>query len=173
MSTHYTVPFPVGVFAVLGVFLVCVAVLATLRVRAGFAAVGVRVRGAHRLGLYDPGPRRAPDTGGARFGGMVRRFTRALRAVSRALPGHPMRNPYTFIVPLMIVGVPVALVSPFVLRAVPVTPFGHVLSVGPAPWSTLLAVLSLFGYFGVVAVLWRVGRRAPVAVGTARTWPGR
>lgn len=93
--------------------------------------------------------------------------------MSRLLPGQPLRNPYTFILPLVVVGIPVFLLALVALWAIPITLFAVVMSAGPAPWSTVLAVLSLLGYFAAVAVAWRVGRRAPVAVGAATEWLSR
>ncbi|MFB6227510.1 MAG: hypothetical protein ABEH88_02830 [Halobacteriales archaeon] len=118
------------------------------------------------VGIYEPNLGGSGATEGAHERA-IHLFTRALRVVSRWIPGRPRQDTRTIIVPLLVVGVPVIMIALLVLWAVPITVFGHVLANTPGPWSTVLAFLSLFAYFGAAIVSWRVEKNVSRAVGTA------
>lgn len=150
--------FYVGVFAVLGVLLVAVGVVAMAWLRLWGAVFAGAVRAAYRLGLYRPDERTSHSTDGPERDRGIILFTRALRAMSRPLSGTPTTNARTVVLPLLLLGIPVFLAVLVVLWVVPVTLFGVVWTTVPTPWSSVLAMMSLVAYFGLFLAMWHVGR---------------
>lgn len=150
--------FYAGVFAVLGVLLVAVGVVAMAWLRIWGAVFAIAVRAAYRLGLYRPDERTSHSADGPERDRGIILFTRALRAVSRPLSGTPTTNARTVVFPLFLLGIPLFLVVLVVLWVVPVTLFGVVLTTVPSPWSSALAMVSLVAYFGLFLAVWRAGR---------------
>lgn len=150
--------FYVEVFGSLAVLLAVVGLLGALWIRAGFLGLAAVLRAAHRAGLYDPDGGRettTPDRGLLALG-------RWLQSLSASVPG--TRTPRTLVVPMLLVGVPLGLLTLVFLWAVPFALVGFVWTRGPAPWSGLLAFLAVAGYFGCFLLLWRYWRAGRIPV---------
>lgn len=152
-------------FATLFLILVCIAVLATVWVRAVFAALSIGLRTAYRTGLYRPEPQ---TQGSTRTNESSERvpllLTRVLRSISRLVPGDSNRHTHTWVIAVLLVGLPLFFFVSAVTIITPVAIFWYVIATGPIPWSLLLGVLGVCAYFGLLLTMWHVGRRILVSL---------
>jgi len=68
------------------------------------------------------------------------------------VPGDPSKHPHTYILPVMLVGIPALLLFVVTIWAVPLALLGLVTTALSGRWSTLAAVASLVLYFAAVTV---------------------
>lgn len=104
------------------------------------------IRGIVRFTPYDPEPTSGSQRASRNRGVVL--FTRAVRLVSKQLPGTPRSNPLTIIVPLMLVGLPTAILLIVVLVGLPLVTAAFAASLGPSALTLPLAVTGLALYYG-------------------------
>ncbi len=144
------------VFAFIFSFLVLLGVLTALWIKVFFLMLGVCLKTAYNVGLYRPSlsGKRSHQTAGIQRDHSSLQFVQTLEFVSGVIPGDSNIYTHTWIIPLLVVGVPVVLVMAVVAVIVPVSLLWYVIATGPAPWSLLLAVLSVCTYFSLLLVIY-------------------
>lgn len=155
----------VFVFAVLFLILGSTAVLATLWVKTVFAVLSVVFQTAYWIGFYRPEPRTRRET---RTNELSERasllLARVLQSISRSVPGDSNKHAHTWIVAVLLLGIPSSFIIAAVTIIAPVSVFWYAITAGPIPWSLLLGVLGVCVYFGLLATVWHVAKRVLVSV---------
>lgn len=144
-------------FSILVGLLFLVSALGLVWVQAGWAAIGLGIRAAVKVGLYQP------NTGQRK---MYRKrdvsilaFSKALRSVSSLIPGEPPHSTRTIILPMLFVGAPLCLLMVASLIVLPIMLFLYILWMAPG-WSSFpLALGGVAAYYLLVAMLQDIGKR--------------
>jgi hypothetical protein len=141
-----------------GIVLVAGAVTAGLYLLFRFGIV-FAIRGIVRFTPYDPEPTSGRSNGSGDRGVLL--FTRAIRRVSNLLPGTPRSNPFNIIIPLLVVGLPTAILLVVGLVGLPLATAAFVASLGPDALTLPLAVSGIALYYGAFLGLLGLWKRIP------------
>lgn len=158
---HVVMPHGPEIYLILplafGGILLGVGLLTMVWMRVWTAMISLLVSAALRLGVDRPTTqsRRRSSTLQDRN---VLRFIASLETVSTHIPGDPLGKPRTVILPLLLVGGPIAIGMLIVAWVVPLLLFGYFIATVSGPWSTLVAILAVFLYMSLLLVAWRVAK---------------
>lgn len=151
--------------------LVLIGIVSMVWLRLSFGVLGYIVKKAHQLGLYNPTPsteRSAPSGAIPRDRTFIM-FSRALRFISKLVPGDPSTSPRAVIIPLLLLGLPITMAVIVLLWAIPLLIFSRVIGTVSGSWAMYLAYLSLFAYISVLLISWRFARsHAPTTASHVR-----
>lgn len=140
--------------------LILIGIVSMVWLRLSLGVLGYIVRKAHQHGLYDPTPstERTAPTGAIPRDRTFIMFSRALRFISKLVPGDPSSSPRVVIIPLLLLGLPLTMAVLVILWAIPLLIFSHVIGTVSGSGATYLAYLSLFAYISVLVISWRIAR---------------
>jgi len=142
------------------VVLLVLGVVAVLWIQLGYLVAGVTIRTAYRLGLYRPKKTKPTAVDHRRDRGFLA-FAAMLRAVSRLVPGDPSRHPHTYMIPMVLIGVPTFALVIATLWIVPMYLFWTVLNAITGVLAVVAAFVVTFGYIAAVVKLGQLLVRVP------------
>jgi hypothetical protein len=150
----------------IGAVVLCgaLAVFAVVWEQAWFALIAAAVGLGERVGVVssDPSQAATKPPNGKRDAGFLA-FNRLLRWFCRLIPGDPNRHPHTFILPMMVLGIPAFMLALTLYWAIPLYLFSLILGLGDGAVAGAAAFFGTFAYIGV----------ATVALKTLVSLPGR
>lgn len=156
--TEFVETFRVVELAILYGILLCLAVLSAAWVRLAFAGLSRLLRALHERGLIgiDREDSAGTEASMPRFDRTFISLTRLLERTCRRIPGDPYRHTHTFVLALLLVGVPTIVGLALLAVVVPSLLFSYVTETT----SVGLGLLSVIGYVTTLVGLWLGLRRA-------------
>jgi hypothetical protein len=150
----------------LGAVVLCgaLAVFAVVWEKAWLALIAATIRLGERVGVFldEPSRTATQSRNGKRDAGFLA-FNRLLRWFCRLIPGDPNRHPHTFILPMMVLGIPAFMLALTLYWAIPLYLFSFILGLGDGAVAGAGAFFGTLAYIGV----------ATVALKTLVSLPGR
>ncbi len=134
--------------------LLLIGVVTVVWMRLMYSILSTTMRIAHRFGMYRPTSSQRGSTIRDSSDEAFLRFSRLLRWVSQLIPGEPIQQPRTIIIPLLLIGVPSFIGILLVMWVAPLMIFGYIVGTFDSNWSTVAAILATFLYLSAVVGGW-------------------
>lgn len=140
---------------IVGAVVLCGALVAFAVVweKVWLALFAAAIRLGERVGVFsaDPSEKTTEAPKGKRDVGFLA-FSRLLRGFCRLIPGDPNRHPHTFILPMMLLGIPAFILLLTLFWAIPLYLFSFILGLGEGATVGFAAFFGTFAYIGVAGL---------------------